>query len=37
MFGHRSSMLDIAELNPSYLVSTGFDRRPIVWDMEKNS
>ena len=37
MFGHRNKMLEIATMSNDLLVSVGYDRRPIVWDMLKSS
>lgn len=37
LFGHRKSMLDICVLGDDHIVSGSYDRRPIVWKIEKDS
>ena len=37
LFGHRDQMFSISILDEEKLVSTSFDRRPIVWKIEQES
>ncbi len=36
-FGHQSEMFDISVLNENTIVSCSFDRKPIIWKIDKDS
>lgn len=37
LFGHRKDMLDISILSEDNIVSSSYDRKPIVWKIQKDS